>query len=61
MMMPEETPVTIDADFSAMDGFRLGLLEDFGIEPSNIDPLLDDVVHVAKRIKPEGEKLQEAA
>ena len=46
MMMPEcgNTPITVDPD--AKDGFRLGLLEDFGLPNEAPDPVRDDVVHV---------------
>ena len=46
MMMPEAGDVAICYDPQATDGFRLGLLEDFGIPSEAEDPLLDDVVHV---------------
>ena len=46
MMMPEcgNTPITTDPN--AKDGFRLGLLEDFGLDNEAPDPVRDDVVHV---------------
>jgi len=45
-MMPTSgnTPITLDPQ--ATDGFRLGLLEDFGLESEATDPVWDDVVHV---------------
>ena len=45
-MMPNSgnTPITLDPN--ATDGFRLGLLEDFGLENEAADPTWDDVVHV---------------
>jgi len=46
MMMPEGGDVTISFEPGARDGFRLGLLEDFGIEISEIDPTFDDYVFV---------------
>jgi len=46
MMMPECGDVTISYDPEAKDGFRLGLLEDFGLENEAEDPVLDDVIHV---------------
>ena len=46
MMMPEAGDVAILYDPDAKDGFRLGLLEDFGLENEAVDPVLDDVVHV---------------
>ena len=46
MMMPERGEIEISLDPEAKDGFRLGLLEDFGLENEAKDPELDDVVHV---------------
>lgn len=46
MMMPEVGIVNIQTDPGAKEGFRLGLLEDFGLEAGDIDPVLDDVVHI---------------
>ncbi len=46
MMMPEAGDFDICYDPNAKDGFRLGLLEDFGLENEAEDPVLDDVVHV---------------
>ena len=46
MMMPETAMIPVDMDTAATDGFRLGLLEDFGIEAGDIDPVMDDIVHV---------------
>jgi hypothetical protein len=46
MMMPDAGEIAIHADPAARDGFRLGLLEDFGLENEAEDPFLDDVVHV---------------
>ena len=46
MMMPRCGEIAISYEPGATDGFRLGLLEDFGIESEAIDPVLDDVVHV---------------
>lgn len=45
-MMPESgnTPITLDPE--ATDGFRLGLLEDFGLTSEAKDPVWDDVVHI---------------
>ena len=45
MMMPNDGDVTICLNPEATDGFRLGLLEDFGL-PGEGDPILDDVVHI---------------
>ena len=46
MMMTEGGDVPISYDPDAVDGFRLGLLEDFGLENTAEDPFLDDIVHV---------------
>lgn len=45
-MMPKSgnTPITLDPE--ATDGFRLGLLEDFGLTSEATDPTWDDVVHI---------------
>ena len=47
MMMPECGDVKISFAPDAKDGFRLGLLEDFGLPTIEAeDPALDDVIHV---------------
>ncbi len=46
MMMPEEKQVSISAYPDAKDGFRLGLLEDFGLENDAKDPKFDDIIHI---------------
>lgn len=46
MMMPEGGDVRIAFDPEATEGFRLGLLEDFGLPSEAEDPRLDDVIHV---------------
>jgi len=46
MMMPESGNVSIAYDPKATDGFRLGLLEDFGIPFEGEDADHDDVIHV---------------
>lgn len=46
MMMPLQAEISIAFDPAAKDGFRLGLLEDFGLENEAEDVLLDDVVHI---------------
>ena len=47
MMMPREGEITIDYDPSATDGFRLGLMADFGLDTSEAEDLyLDDIVHI---------------
>ena len=46
MMMPECGEVDILYAPEAKDGFRLGLLEDFGLPNDAEDKLLDDIIHV---------------
>ena len=46
MMMPECGDIAIVCDPEAKEGFRLGLLEDFGLPFEGEDPVLDDVIHV---------------
>ncbi len=46
MMMPECGDIEICYEPEAKDGFRLGLLEDFGIPFEGEDASLDDVIHV---------------
>lgn len=46
MMMPRCGEVEISYDPQAKIGFRLGLLEDFGLPCEGEDPVLDDIVHV---------------
>ena len=46
MMMPECGDIDIAFDPQAKDGFRLGLLEDFGLPFEGEDAVLDDVIHV---------------
>ena len=46
MMMPESGEIDICYDPAATDGFRLGLLEDFGLPNDVQDPILDDIIHV---------------
>ena len=46
MMMPRCGEISISYEPNATDGFRLGLLSDFGIESEAEDPVLDDVIHV---------------
>ncbi|MBQ7246664.1 MAG: DUF4838 domain-containing protein [Lachnospiraceae bacterium] len=46
MMMPECGEIGISSDPSATDGFRLGLLSDFGLPDEAADPVLDDVIHI---------------
>ena len=45
-MMPKSGCPIISSDSKATDGFRLGLLEDFGLENEAADPMWDDVVHI---------------
>ena len=46
MMMPHCGDIEIRYDPNATEGFRLGLLEDFGLPFEGEDPVLDDVLHV---------------
>lgn len=46
MMMPECGDICIAYDPEAKDGFRLGLLADFGLPFEGEDAVLDDVIHV---------------
>ena len=46
MMMPECGDIDITYEPDAKDGFRLGLLEDFGLPFEGEDAVLDDVIHV---------------
>ncbi len=47
MMMPECGDIAILYEPGAVDGFRLGLAEDFGLNFEDaLDPFLDDVVHI---------------
>ena len=46
MMMPECGEIDIFYDPNATTGFRLGLLQDFGLPNEAEDPVLDDIIHV---------------
>ena len=46
MMVPDCDLIEIGYDPKATDGFRLGLLEEFGLPNEAEDGMLDDVVHV---------------
>ena len=47
MMMPEGGDVKISYDPEAKDGFRLGLMQDFGLDISDAeDPELDDILYI---------------
>ncbi len=46
MMMPECGEIDIAYDPEATTGFRLGLLEDFGLPNAAEDVVLDDIIHV---------------
>ena len=46
MMMPECDDIAISYEPDAKEGFRLGLLEDFGLPNEATNVKLDDVVHV---------------
>ncbi len=45
-MMPHAGEITISVDPEAKEGFRLGLMEDFGLETNAKDPFLDDEVYI---------------
>ena len=46
MMLPEGGDIAISTEPEAKDGFRLGLLEDFGLPFEGEDKRLDDVIHI---------------
>ena len=47
MMMPEGEPVKVTYAPDAVDGFRLGLMKDFGLSTDDVkDPELDDIVYI---------------
>jgi len=46
MMMPECGEIDICLDTDAVEGFRLGLFEDFHMPNTAEDPVLDDILHV---------------
>ena len=46
MMMPRCGEIAIRYAPESEDGFRLGLLEDFGLPCEAEDPVLDDVIHI---------------
>lgn len=46
MMMPEGGYSVVSLDNQSTDGFRLGLLEDFGLPCESPDPVKDDVIHI---------------
>ena len=47
MMMPECGDIDIRYAPEAKDGFRLGLMEDFGLDTSESDDItLDDIIHI---------------
>ena len=47
MMMPECGNIEINYDPDAKDGFRLGLMQDFGLDVSDADePELDDILYI---------------
>ena len=47
MMMPDCGAVKVNYAPDATEGFRLGLLQDFGLSTAEVeDPLLDDVIHI---------------
>ena len=47
MMMPRCGEIAINYDPDAVDGFRLGLMSDFGLDTSESDDItLDDILHI---------------
>lgn len=46
MMMPDIPEIEIALEPSAKNGFRLGLMEDFGLPAETTEPALDDIVHI---------------
>ena len=47
MMMPMCGEIAIAYDLEAKDGFRLGLMQDFGLDASEaLDTELDDIIHI---------------
>ena len=46
MMMPEKGDIPIESKADAKEGFRLGLLSDFGLPCECKDPFLDDIIHI---------------
>ena len=46
MMMPRCGEIKVEFNLKAKDGFRLGLMSDFGIDPDVDDVNLDDVIYV---------------
>ena len=47
MMMPEDGNLEISYDPNAKDGFRLGLMQDFGLDTSDAaDVALDDIIYI---------------
>ena len=47
MMMPDAGEIIIERKLDATEGFRLGLMADFGLDTSEADDLtLDDILHI---------------
>lgn len=47
MMMPDEGDIKITYDMQAEDGFRLGLMQDLGLDVSDVkDTALDDILYI---------------
>ena len=46
MMMPRAGEIPVSYDKDAKDGFRLGLMADFGLDPEVKNLYLDDVIYV---------------
>ena len=48
MLMPECSEIAISYQPEATEGFRLGLMQDFGLDVSDAeDPVLDDILYIA--------------
>ncbi len=46
MMMPRIGEIPVSLDYTAKEGFRLGLMSDFGVSPDVEDVYLDDVIYL---------------
>ena len=52
MMMPRCGEIEIRYDPNATDGFRLGLMQDFGLDVSDVsDTALDDIIYIDMKEK----------
>ena len=51
MMMTEGGAVAIAYDPAATEGFRLGLMQDFGLDVSDVkDTDLDDIIYIDEKV-----------